>query len=167
MRSSALCVRKCGRPSEHEAGMDGTLGAVLPQRVLAEVGSRTYGRRPLYGSYQPMLHGLPPALPSRPCRDLRSGQPLRLHPHPSCAACPGRTGLRSALHPVLRLGCRSTLSVREEMWTRGGRRQGMLGVPGGMSQSHQGQKWRWRVIARAAPLGSDERDGHAEAEGCI
>src|SRR4029450_9829320 len=68
--------------------------------------------------YNPICN---PACQNRPCRGLRPGQPLKLHPNLSCAACPCRDGPRCAL---LRAAVAGGRSAREGPPGGGGGRGG-------------------------------------------
>ena len=91
----------------------------------------------------------PSGLPNRSCRGLRPGQPLRLQPTPSCAACPGCALPRYALLRAARVGCRGAPGARAEGCARGGRQRGALRAPEGMLPRRQGKKSTRRVFAAA------------------
>jgi hypothetical protein len=93
------------------------------RRRRARSGGVSHASEPL----KSRLKSSPSAFQHRPCRGLRPGQSLRLHPNLSCAACPGRDGPCCA---PLQRGCRSVLGAPHAPRARRGRRRGALGAHG-------------------------------------
>lgn len=79
-----------------------------------------------------------PNSPCPPCRGLRPGQPLRLHPTVSCTACPGRDGLRYAVLRAAPARCGSPLGARKrgaQAVVAGEARWGACGWGGGAKRA--------------------------------
>jgi hypothetical protein len=92
---------------------------------------------PPFAPLQSRLKSSPPAFPKRPSRGHCPAAPVRLHPPPSCAACPGRAQLLYALRRAAPAGYRAPSASR----ARGGHRRGGQG----------GRREKWLYISYTYP----------------
>jgi hypothetical protein len=100
---------------------------------------------PPFAPLQSRLKSSPPAFPKRPSRGHCPAAPVRLHPPPSCAACPGRAQRRYALRRAAPAGCRAPSAS----WARGGHRRG--------GQGGRREKWLYisYYVGEMGPFGTD------------